>query len=1119
MAKKPYNKGQRPEAALQTANDFIAIGGDMHAMDALYKTLKFHKEKEWTPNQETAMMKYLDLFIKLRNSSLAKDALHQYRNLTQQNAVHSLKKVVETYLDFAEKRVEEAKKEANEIGENVEDLDVVNSPETLLLALVSGDCSQDRRDQAVFVPWLRFLWESYRNCLEMLRNNVFVKEIYQDVVRKAFMFCANYKRRFEFNKMCDILRVHLDQIRKNKDLKPDDYRIDIENPKSLALIRKTREIQLDTAIQMEHWQESYKSVEALHSSMGMVHESAIEPSSFLKYYDNLAKILLKGGNNLFHAAALLKKFKVYKGMEECTDEETSEQATQLILATLSILQNFPMGPTVLAEQLELEGQHWENVQNLSDLLRLKDFPKRADLFKELESLNILELAAEPIRKIYKMLEIEFSPLRLASKIEAELNKFDREEYSQYAEDLKLVAATRALIQLATVYDSLSFDRLMKIIPFYNRFEFENFLIQSIKQRSVNARIDHYGSRVRFNELDFNLARNTETKFEIGVEFSGIECVRVHFDLLHSQLRDIVSALDSRDIKQFGPNELQTAAQKYLRFKESGHKFVLENCDAIEKHKEKLENERQEKFKQREDEKAKCEKQKIDEQNQREIAEQRAQEAKRLKAKEDAIEEKKKDEKFLSLQQECQQIIKMHGEEAVKNMDPEEIQKRQRELMKAEKLEIQKMLRQQEKDFDYMIRADFLEESRYYKQMSEEFHSTAKERHSKSEENRVERETKEHELAVKQYEDLSVVSEQVTDFLKRRLEVHVEDLEKLKSKWVKKCKREKVKRLADRKVQRKVQREKDVKKAAREAKEAEKARLEFEKREATNIARKEYYEMIQRVRARENAGKTYVPPSRRQLKPRATNANATPMPTTILRGQQGQKSVSTPTKGSYVPPAKRQSKPIQTQKPPTPAKTHGIQRPIVRSEKPAISVKAQPRLETPTISSRYVPLVVFQKRLESREYVPPSKPPSKVTQPKKSVPMNVQQYLKSQGYVPATKRQRNALRIGKTPPVPLYQRLGVQPYVHAGRIWRNSLIGREHMTASYLAKLREQEIARVFNATKDVEHSLEKKEKRKTAERDSKNGILQIFREKAHEQRERERRKNGVKLAYRRRNQD
>lgn len=45
---------------------------------------------------------------------------------------------------------------------------------SLLLSAVSGDAAQDRMDRTVLSPWLRFLWDSYRNCLDLLRNTAVV---------------------------------------------------------------------------------------------------------------------------------------------------------------------------------------------------------------------------------------------------------------------------------------------------------------------------------------------------------------------------------------------------------------------------------------------------------------------------------------------------------------------------------------------------------------------------------------------------------------------------------------------------------------------------------------------------------------------------------------------------------------------------------------------------------------------------------------------------------------------------------------------------------------------------------------------------------------------------------
>jgi len=56
---------------------------------------------------------------------------------------------------------------------------------SLLMSAVSGEDMQDRTDRAILTPWLKFLWESYRQCLDLLRNNVTVEKLYHEVAQNG----------------------------------------------------------------------------------------------------------------------------------------------------------------------------------------------------------------------------------------------------------------------------------------------------------------------------------------------------------------------------------------------------------------------------------------------------------------------------------------------------------------------------------------------------------------------------------------------------------------------------------------------------------------------------------------------------------------------------------------------------------------------------------------------------------------------------------------------------------------------------------------------------------------------------------------------------------------------
>lgn len=56
---------------------------------------------------------------------------------------------------------------------------------SLLLSFVSGEDTQDRTDRIKLTPWVKFLWEAYRNVLELLRNNIRVEKLYHDTAQQG----------------------------------------------------------------------------------------------------------------------------------------------------------------------------------------------------------------------------------------------------------------------------------------------------------------------------------------------------------------------------------------------------------------------------------------------------------------------------------------------------------------------------------------------------------------------------------------------------------------------------------------------------------------------------------------------------------------------------------------------------------------------------------------------------------------------------------------------------------------------------------------------------------------------------------------------------------------------
>ncbi|KAE9417032.1 hypothetical protein Angca_003156 [Angiostrongylus cantonensis] len=865
----PPNFFQKPETALKRAQELIQVGKESDALDTLHDTIKARRYKQWTQTHEQIMMKHVELCVLLKKPHVAKDALFQYKALTHQVAVKSLETVIEHFLQMAEQKTEEAQKTSIEKVEEIDDLDQGDVPETLLLSVVSGAAAQDRMDRTVLAPWLRFLWDSYRNCLELLRNNAQVEHLYHRITRKSFQFCANYQRRTEFRKLCELLRLHLNQIQKHQHLA---HVVKLNSPESLSLMQETRLCQLDTAIQMELWQEAYRSAEDVHGMMQLSKDKdkrMVKPASYVNYYDKLALVFWKAGNSLFHAAALLQKFIIYKDMKRSfTADEAQEQASRVLLATLSI----PDGadaPSDLTRHLDIEDQHLTNIRLLSNLLRLPIAPTRTGLLKEAARLGVPEMASESTNALYKILENNFAPLRLAQEVEAQLKLIDRPDHLQYVDALNEVVATKALKQISVIYDSISWNRIQKIIPFYNEMELERLIVDVSKHRFVKAQIDHRSGCIRFGAADATLAGGVDLEEangftgELGDDTQlGVEGIRAHLEVMYNKLRATVELLDGDKRMEALIARVKHHAINYERTKNSKQETdrILERRRKIEYYKETSERVRAERSQQAAAELAKREEAKRAEEMKRLEQENIESERKRRLAEQEEVQRKIKQDQLRRMQNTAiyQAIVREKGEQVFKDMDPEAVLREQaichnffqRQRLDKERMETQRRLQQQDKTFDHHVRAVHLEEMLERKAIMMKRLQEAPKLHDKYEQRRIQKAIDDHNMAVNIWERLQEVREDAMDWISQVKESNADDFAKKVAEWNNKLNAVRTARLQERAEQRKKERREKWSKAKLEE---ERRRREEEERQRQQLIDE------QRRAAREPRG-----PSRREI---------------------------------------------------------------------------------------------------------------------------------------------------------------------------------------------------------------------------------------------------------------
>lgn len=160
--------------------ELINVGQKQDALQALHDLITSKRYRAWQKTHEKIMFKYIELCVDMRRGRFAKDGLIQYRIICQQVNVNSLEEVIKHFMDLSTKRAESARSQAQALEAvfDVDDLEADNRPEDLMLSYVSGEKGKDRSDRELVTPWFKFLWETYRTVLEILRNNSKLMALY-----------------------------------------------------------------------------------------------------------------------------------------------------------------------------------------------------------------------------------------------------------------------------------------------------------------------------------------------------------------------------------------------------------------------------------------------------------------------------------------------------------------------------------------------------------------------------------------------------------------------------------------------------------------------------------------------------------------------------------------------------------------------------------------------------------------------------------------------------------------------------------------------------------------------------------------------------------------------------
>lgn len=761
----------------------------------------------------------------------------------------------------------------------MEDLEAIETPETILLATVSGEQSRDRTDRAVVTPWLKFLWETYRTVLEILKNNARLEVMYQSTALQAFQFCLKYTRKTEFRRLCELLRNHVQTAAKYSG---QMHAINLSDPDTLQRHLDTRFQQLNVAVELELWQEAFRSVEDIHTLLSL---SKRPPKNIMmaNYYEKLARIFLVSENYLFHAAAWNRYYNLLrqsatalaagqgskKDNPPVAEADMTKAASFVLLSALSI----PVISTSRSRGALVDIDEVRKNKNarLTNLLGMAQPPTRAGLFKDILNKDLLKRARPEIRELYNILEVEFHPLSICKRITPILKQIGADpEMEKYVQPLQQVILTRLFQQLSQVYETVELKFVYELAQFPDPFQvtpamIEKFIMNGCKKGDLAIRVDHVAGVLTFDSDIFSSAKALHPGSAAGSAESEVGSVQrlqsTPAEIARSQLTRLAKTLHITCMyvdPSYTAARLEAKQAALARAREGAakeHEETLARRVIIEKKKEAATESLQRKQREEETRKRIRTQQLQEAEKQRLLDEHREREKKRIKDEQNRIRQQEIKRQLEELKHGVKGLDV--SELDIENLDTNSIRAIKLAQLEKEKNELNDRIRITGKRIDHLERAYRREELKYIAEDYERQKKHDLEVYERQKEQKLKEAQRKHKEAVALKHRLSRLVPYFNEFRAMVTEKRHEEFEKRRKAAEREFEAKKRQRIKE--VQERRRREK----AEREAEERRKREEEERRRREEEEQRKreeEQRRILAERKAQREEERRYVQPA-------------------------------------------------------------------------------------------------------------------------------------------------------------------------------------------------------------------------------------------------------------------
>mmetsp|Transcript_40154 Transcript_40154/g.92869 ORF Transcript_40154/g.92869 Transcript_40154/m.92869 type:complete len:1180 (+) Transcript_40154:120-3659(+) len=745
----------KPENALKRAEELLEVSKQNEALETLHHAI-LHKrwKNQWSPTLEKIIERHLQLCVELQKMRFAREGLHQYRATCQAANIQSLEQVVRVFRKAAEDKVNQAKKDQDVRLGKVADLEEMDAPETILLqAIQAGDTRQQSQDKDVHTHF-RFLWETYKVILDVLKSNSRLEEVYHETSRQAFEFCRANTRPQEFKRLCDILRKNYQDLSKRTGPTGQNP-VQPNNVDTITKTLETRCRQMQVATELDLWREAYNTSSEICDLMTALGKVNQRPKPHLRsmYYEHLGQIFWKSENYLFHAFASLKNVFFVKGAKQNMPKSELELlASRAVLAMLCV--PFQENSDIQASlEMSTDGSHqYEKAKKNAFLFSAQSVPTRDSISSQITEKNLLSIAAEPCAKLFALVESDFTPLSLCQDAKPYLDQIASDDVCEgklkdYVIPLKQIIFFRLIKQLSEVYVSMTiedFENAASIVPFNIA---ETWMANASRQQGISIQINYMQKAIIFGaatKVDMKSMR--QPLIEIGYKLQqAMQCVaeeelqrkdKLEKQQLLTNIKDRMEQ-ETRSIRQ-RKEEIERRKEESERRKQIMEKEALER----QRKEEAQEAERERKRQEEERKRRETEKQ-----------EQRKKEAE-LQKNMEMLEQMKKqaEQKATNLKVAGKKITEIEADDLT-NISFDQIEKAREAQVLKERQDKIRQRKAESKRVDHLARALREEEGSLLQQWSVDCQKLDAEQLEKFENVNREEQRKQHETLLKEKEEL------------------------------------------------------------------------------------------------------------------------------------------------------------------------------------------------------------------------------------------------------------------------------------------------------------------------------------------------------------------------------